>query len=216
VRKGSRPRARPPSAWPTLVNRRLLRIEERLDMRRVELTHDVLHRVVRASPMRASNAKRATRGGAQARRATRTRTRDAQGAGARAANRRRLRRDLAIAAAGSAVFGYFSMKRAAGGRGEGQQTRLLAEPRAANRKAGCLPARRFLPGIGACGPASTSSARSRSARWTTTTRCHPRLAHDAKTERNRALGAGALWRRPAHAVEARGGQTRPSMRRCRF
>ena len=33
----------------TLVNRRLLRIEERLDMRRVELTHDVLCGVVLAS-----------------------------------------------------------------------------------------------------------------------------------------------------------------------
>ena len=35
--------------WPTLVDRRLLRIEERLDVRRVELTHDVLCSVVRAS-----------------------------------------------------------------------------------------------------------------------------------------------------------------------
>ena len=32
-----------------LVNRRLLRIEERLDMRRVELTHDVLCGVVKSS-----------------------------------------------------------------------------------------------------------------------------------------------------------------------
>ncbi|MBS0462669.1 MAG: hypothetical protein JSS41_09400 [Proteobacteria bacterium] len=39
----------PGSALPTLVNRRLLRIEERLDMRRVELTHDVLCGVVQAS-----------------------------------------------------------------------------------------------------------------------------------------------------------------------
>lgn len=34
---------------PLLVNRRLLRIEERLDVRRVELTHDVLCAVVKAS-----------------------------------------------------------------------------------------------------------------------------------------------------------------------
>jgi len=34
---------------PVLVNRRLLRIEERLDVRRVELTHDVLCGVVKAS-----------------------------------------------------------------------------------------------------------------------------------------------------------------------
>jgi conflict system STAND superfamily ATPase len=36
-------------ALPVLVNRRLLRIEERLDVRRVELTHDVLCGVVKAS-----------------------------------------------------------------------------------------------------------------------------------------------------------------------
>ena len=38
-----------PDALATLVDRRLLRIEERLDMRRVELTHDVLCSVVRSS-----------------------------------------------------------------------------------------------------------------------------------------------------------------------
>src|SRR4029079_11547784 len=38
-----------PAALATLVSRRLLRIEERLDVRRVELTHDVLCGVVRAS-----------------------------------------------------------------------------------------------------------------------------------------------------------------------
>ena len=39
----------PPDALATLVNRRLLRIEERLDVRRVELTHDVLCGVVKAA-----------------------------------------------------------------------------------------------------------------------------------------------------------------------
>jgi hypothetical protein len=38
-----------PDALAVLVNRRLLRIEERLDVRRVELTHDVLCDVVKAS-----------------------------------------------------------------------------------------------------------------------------------------------------------------------
>jgi len=38
-----------PDALATLVDRRLLRIEERLDVRRVELTHDVLCSVVRSS-----------------------------------------------------------------------------------------------------------------------------------------------------------------------
>ena len=39
----------PPDALATLINRRLLRIEERLDVRRVELTHDVLCRFVKES-----------------------------------------------------------------------------------------------------------------------------------------------------------------------
>ncbi|HET9108022.1 MAG TPA: hypothetical protein VFN79_12630, partial [Steroidobacteraceae bacterium] len=39
----------PPGSLATLVNRRLLRIEERLDVRRVELIHDVLCGVVKAS-----------------------------------------------------------------------------------------------------------------------------------------------------------------------
>ena len=38
-----------PGTLPLLVNRRLLRIEERLDVRRVELTHDVLCAVVKGS-----------------------------------------------------------------------------------------------------------------------------------------------------------------------
>ena len=38
-----------PHALSVLVNRRLLRVEERLDLRRVELTHDVLCGVVKAS-----------------------------------------------------------------------------------------------------------------------------------------------------------------------
>src|SRR5262249_30034124 len=39
----------PPDTLATLVNRRLLRVEERLDVRRVELTHDVLCGVVKSS-----------------------------------------------------------------------------------------------------------------------------------------------------------------------
>jgi hypothetical protein len=38
-----------PNTLAVLVNRRLLRIEERLDVRRAELTHDVLCGVVKAS-----------------------------------------------------------------------------------------------------------------------------------------------------------------------
>jgi len=49
VKKGLAAAGAAPDALATLVNRRLLRIEERLDVRRVELTHDVLCGVVRAS-----------------------------------------------------------------------------------------------------------------------------------------------------------------------
>ena len=49
VRKALTAAGAAPDALATLVNRRLLRIEERLDMRRVELTHDVLCNVVLAS-----------------------------------------------------------------------------------------------------------------------------------------------------------------------
>ncbi|MEP7276864.1 MAG: hypothetical protein ABI812_10945, partial [Betaproteobacteria bacterium] len=49
VLKGLAATGAAPEALATLVNRRLLRIEERLDVRRVELTHDVLCGVVKAS-----------------------------------------------------------------------------------------------------------------------------------------------------------------------
>src|SRR5437016_5900051 len=49
VRKAFAAAGARPDALATLVDRRLLRIEERLDVRRVELTHDVLCSVVRAS-----------------------------------------------------------------------------------------------------------------------------------------------------------------------
>ncbi len=100
-----------PGALATLVNRRLLRIEERLDLRRVELTHDVLCGVVRAS--REVRLEREARDEAerqlQAQRARELATRKALvrarqvavGAGA-----------LAVVAIGGAIFGYLNMQRA--------------------------------------------------------------------------------------------------------
>jgi hypothetical protein len=49
VKKGFVAAGAPAEAVATLIDRRLLRVEERLDVRRVELTHDVLCGVVRAS-----------------------------------------------------------------------------------------------------------------------------------------------------------------------
>ena len=82
----------PPDALATLVNRRLLRVEERLDVRRVELTHDVLCAVVQAS--RDVRHEREARDAAEraARRAEGARGGHAPRAGARAQDRRRLHR----------------------------------------------------------------------------------------------------------------------------
>jgi tetratricopeptide (TPR) repeat protein len=116
----------PADALATLVNRRLLRIEERLDVRRVELTHDVLCSVVRAS--RDLRLEREARDEAE-RRLEAQRAREA-------ATRKALKRArqiaascavLALAALGSTVFGYQSMKRAQHAEASAQQTRQMAE-----------------------------------------------------------------------------------------
>ena len=91
VQKGLAAAGAPADALATLVNRRLLRIEERLDVRRVELTHDVLTGVVRAS--RDVRLEREARDEAERKLAAQREreTRDAQGAGPRAADRGRVR-----------------------------------------------------------------------------------------------------------------------------
>jgi len=114
-----------PDTLATLVNRRLLRIEERLDVRRVELTHDVLCGVVKAS--------RDQRQEREAREAT-ERTLAEQQAREEAA-RRALRRArsvaaacilLAVVAVAAAGFGYFSAQRARRAERIAQQTRATA------------------------------------------------------------------------------------------
>jgi tetratricopeptide (TPR) repeat protein len=115
-----------PDALPVLVNRRLLRIEERLDIRRVELTHDVLCAVVKAS--------RDQRQEREAREAT-ERLLAEQRAREQAAHRSAVRARqiagactlLAVAAIGAAGFGYLSSKRAQRAEHEAQQTRLAAD-----------------------------------------------------------------------------------------
>jgi hypothetical protein len=115
-----------PDVLPVLVNRRLLRIEERLDIRRVELTHDVLCAVVKAS--------RDQRQEREAREAT-ERLLAEQRAREQAAHRSAVRARqvagactlLAVAAIGAAVFGYLSSRRAQHAEHEAQQTRLAAD-----------------------------------------------------------------------------------------
>jgi len=115
-----------PDALTKLVNRRLLRIEERLDMRRVELTHDVLTAVVKAS--------RDQRHEREAREATQ-RTLAEQGEREQAA-RHALRRARAIAAGCSALavvaliaaaLAIVNVRRARRAEADAQQTRLISE-----------------------------------------------------------------------------------------
>jgi hypothetical protein len=115
-----------PGTLALLVNRRLLRIEERLDVRRVELTHDVLCGVVKASRDRRQER--------EAREAT-ERLLAEQRAREQAAHRAAVRARqiavgctvLAAVAAIAAVFAYFSSQRAHRAEHEAQQSRANAE-----------------------------------------------------------------------------------------
>jgi hypothetical protein len=115
-----------PNTLATLVNRRLLRIEERLDVRRVELTHDVLCSVVKGS--------RDLRQEREAREAT-ERLLAEQRARELAAHRAAVRARgiaggcavLAALAIVAAIYGYLSSKRAQHAEAQAQRTRALAE-----------------------------------------------------------------------------------------
>jgi hypothetical protein len=108
-----------PDALTRLVDRRLLRIEERLDSRRVELTHDVLCGVVKAS--RELRVEREAAEEAERRIAV-------QKARAEAARKALVRTRqiaagcalLALIAIAASIFGYVSMQHA-------QSTRQMAE-----------------------------------------------------------------------------------------
>jgi tetratricopeptide (TPR) repeat protein len=115
-----------PEALATLVDRRLLRIEERLDLRRVELTHDVLCGIVRAS--RDVRHEREARDAAE-RQLVQQREREAE-------THRTLVRTrkfaavcavLMLLAAVSAAFGWFNLRRARVADADAQKSRLLAE-----------------------------------------------------------------------------------------
>ncbi|HLJ37100.1 MAG TPA: hypothetical protein VKT54_01685 [Steroidobacteraceae bacterium] len=115
-----------PGTLPLLVNRRLLRIEERLDIRRVELTHDVLCSVVKAS--------RDLRQERDAREATErllaeqhAREQAARHAAVRARQIAAGCTVLAAVAVVAAVFAYFSSQRAHRLEREAQQSRVNAE-----------------------------------------------------------------------------------------
>jgi hypothetical protein len=116
----------PRAALAALVNRRLLRVEERLDIRRVELTHDVLCAVVKAS--------RDQRHEREAREATEQQLAD-QRAREHAARKALVRARqiaagcivLAVLAVAAAVFATFSLHRARQAEHLAQQTRAQSE-----------------------------------------------------------------------------------------
>jgi tetratricopeptide (TPR) repeat protein len=115
-----------PDSLAKLVDRRLLRIEERLDMRRVELTHDVLAGVVLAS--RNLRQEREARDAAQQQLAAQ---REREAATHRALVRARLIAGvcavLALVSIASAMFGLSSMRRARVAEAEAQKSRTDAE-----------------------------------------------------------------------------------------
>jgi hypothetical protein len=115
-----------PNTLAVLVNRRLLRIEERLDTRRVELTHDVLCAVVKGS--------RDQRQEREAREATErllAQQRDRESAARRAMVRARQVAlgctVLALAAMAAAGFAYVNGKRAQRAERAAEETRAQAE-----------------------------------------------------------------------------------------
>lgn len=120
--------ARPDAATTlaTLVNRRLLRIEERLDVRRVELTHDVLTGVVAAS--RKARLEREAKEEAE-------RQLESQRERARATRKALVRARqiavgcgvLSVIAVAGGLYGYFSAQRAQRAELDALNTRQLSE-----------------------------------------------------------------------------------------
>jgi tetratricopeptide (TPR) repeat protein len=115
-----------PETLATLVNRRLLRIEERLDMRRVELTHDVLCGVVVAS--RNARHEREARDAAEQQLAAQ---REREIATHRALRRARriatVSVTLLVLALASATFGFYNLHRARTAETQAQAARTNAE-----------------------------------------------------------------------------------------
>ena len=126
VRKAFAAAGAPADALAKLVDRRLLRVEDRLDLRRVEITHDVLCSVVSASRSvrhereALEESKRELAAQQERERATR-----------RALVRARLVAAVAsvlmLVALAGAVFGWISLRRARAAEAQTQAARQLAE-----------------------------------------------------------------------------------------
>jgi tetratricopeptide (TPR) repeat protein len=126
VRKAFSAASAAPDALAKLVNRRLLRVEERLDVRRVELTHDVLCKVVIESRdlRHAREEKEAAERELAAQRAREEATHKAL---VRARQVAAVCAVLALGAVLGAVFGYANMLRARAAEAAAVETRRVAE-----------------------------------------------------------------------------------------
>ena len=126
VRKALAAAGAAPDSLAKLVDRRLLRIEERLDMRRVELTHDVLCHVVQSS--RDLRHEREARDEAQRQLAAQQEREAAQHrALLRARTIAGVCAVLMVLAGASAIFGWINLGRARAADAEAQKSRQLAE-----------------------------------------------------------------------------------------
>jgi tetratricopeptide (TPR) repeat protein len=126
VRKGFVAAGAAEGALALLVDRRLLRVEDRLDQRRVEITHDVLCSVIGAS----RNARREREALEESKRQLAAQ-REREAATRRALSRARRIAAVAVvimlAAVGSAVFGWINLRRARAADAEAQAARRLTE-----------------------------------------------------------------------------------------
>jgi tetratricopeptide (TPR) repeat protein len=115
-----------PNAIDVLVNRRLLRIEERLDVRRVELTHDVLCSVVKASRdvRHEREALEKTQRLLEEQKAREAATRQALNRARKIAAVCAVLMSLAI---GNAIFGVLNLRRARAAETQAEETQFLAQ-----------------------------------------------------------------------------------------
>lgn len=126
VRKAFNAAGASPDALAKLVDRRLLRVEERLDLRRVELTHDVLCKVV-AESRDLRHAREAKEAAERELAAQKAREHAARKALVRARQVAAACAVLAIGAIAGAAFGYYNMKRAQEAEALSEKTRQMAQ-----------------------------------------------------------------------------------------
>lgn len=126
VRKGFAAAGATPDALAKLVDRRLLRVEDRLDLRRVEITHDVLCSVIGASRA-ARHEREALENSKRELAEQKAREAATHRALVRARSIAAVALVLMVLAAGSAVFGFVNLRRARAADAEAQAARRLTE-----------------------------------------------------------------------------------------